>query len=82
MKQTIEAIYENGVLKPVKPLRLPNGAHVTLDLDDETEAARQNADELRKRYPNSFGIMPHEDAEEIRRIIAEEFGQINLDEWK
>jgi predicted DNA-binding antitoxin AbrB/MazE fold protein len=30
METTLEAVFEDGVLKPLKPLDLPEGAHVNL----------------------------------------------------
>jgi predicted DNA-binding antitoxin AbrB/MazE fold protein len=30
MSLTIEATYENGILKPLQPISLPNGTHVSI----------------------------------------------------
>jgi predicted DNA-binding antitoxin AbrB/MazE fold protein len=37
MKQAIDAVYENGVFKPVHPdqIHIPNGQHVTLVVDND-----------------------------------------------
>jgi len=32
MSQTIEAIYENGVFKPLSPVNLPEGARVRVEV--------------------------------------------------
>jgi predicted DNA-binding antitoxin AbrB/MazE fold protein len=39
MTTTIEATYENGVLKPAKPLALREGQHVRLTISDEDRTA-------------------------------------------
>lgn len=33
MKETIEAVYENGVFRPLKPPALPTGQHVRLEIE-------------------------------------------------
>ena len=74
MTTTIEAIYENGVLRPVKPLEgVPEHSQVTLTLV-ETHPAPD--------WMKCVGIMPDEDAAEIRKIIDEEFGKVNPDDWR
>ena len=47
MAITIEAIYENGVLKPVQPLPFPEHAHVQVTVDAGISRARQTAGLLR-----------------------------------
>ncbi len=37
MKQTLEAIYEDGVFKPVDPLEIPNGQPVRLEVETLSE---------------------------------------------
>lgn len=77
--KTIYATYENGMLKPSELLELPSGARVELLLcepQDDPVAI------LRMRYPDSFGGMSPEVGEELKQIIEEEFGHVNLDEWK
>lgn len=37
MPKTIEAIFEEGVLKPVSPLDIPEHKKVTLTIEDELE---------------------------------------------
>lgn len=74
MTTTIEAIYENGVLRPVKPLEgVPEHSVVRLTIN---ESSRPHP------LANCIGIMPDEDANEIRRIIDEEFSKVNPDDWK
>ena len=47
MSQQIDAIYDNGVLKPLMPLSLPDKARVKLTIDAQTvsEPAMQPQDE-------------------------------------
>lgn len=73
MKKIIHAIYENGVLRPLEPLE---------------EVAENSEVELAIHYPPTppplkdlFGILPKEDADEMRKIIEEEFEKVNLNEW-
>lgn len=70
MVQTIEAIYENGVLRPLQPLEGIT-EHVKLRITVEVEEPQ--------RHPlaDCIGIMPAEDAEEILHIIEDEFGKVN-----
>ena len=70
MKKTIHAIYEHGVLRPLEPLK---------EIEENSEV------ELEIQYPTTlhplkdiFGILPKEDANEMRKIIDEEFEKINL----
>ena len=34
MSKTIEAVYENGVFRPLEPVMLPEGEHVQVSLPD------------------------------------------------
>jgi predicted DNA-binding antitoxin AbrB/MazE fold protein len=38
MSQQIDAIYDNGVFKPLVPLSLPDKARVTLTVESQTKA--------------------------------------------
>jgi predicted DNA-binding antitoxin AbrB/MazE fold protein len=72
--KTLQAIYENGVLKPVEPIvGLPDHAEVTITVDTSTPS--RPLDDWR-------GGLSDEDAAEMRKIIDEEFGQVNPDDWK
>lgn len=39
MNEQIDAIYDNGVLKPLVPLSLPDKSHVKLTIESRPEAA-------------------------------------------
>jgi predicted DNA-binding antitoxin AbrB/MazE fold protein len=41
MSKTIEAIYENGVFRPLEPVSLPEGRHVSISLPDMPEQIKQ-----------------------------------------
>ena len=47
----LEAVYENGVFRPLQPVRLPERKHVTVTLDEEPDAAADTDDELPFRMP-------------------------------
>ena len=46
MSIQLEAVYENGIFRPLEPVRLPEQKRVTLTLDDEPASAADKADEL------------------------------------
>ena len=74
MKETLPAIYIDGVLKLEHPLDwLENNrqVHVTVIVPDKVHP-----------LDKCVGIMPDEDANEMRRIIADEFDRIEPDDWK
>jgi predicted DNA-binding antitoxin AbrB/MazE fold protein len=64
MALTIEAIYENGTLKPVKPLpQITEGQHLWLTLHIDAEA-----DRVKKAY----GLIGWTgDAETVRRVALD-----------
>ncbi|MCS6922857.1 MAG: antitoxin family protein [Fimbriimonadales bacterium] len=60
---TIEAVYERGVLRPLRPLELPEHTRVRLTVEPTPTHP----------LTDCLGIMPDEDAAEMRRIIEQEF---------
>ena len=44
MSEHIQAIYENGVLRPLEPLDLPENAVVEIDVRDVSEKTDEKAD--------------------------------------
>ena len=46
MSQTIEAIYEDGIFKPLKPVDLPEGTRVRVEAE---ETSRDSDEHLRKQ---------------------------------
>lgn len=75
MMQTVEAIYENGVLRPVQPL---SGIreHTRVKVTVEVEGIRPHP------LADCVGILPDVDAEEMRQTIEDEFEKVNPDEWQ
>ena len=74
MEETIDAIYENGVLRPLKPLpwAIEEHAHVKITLNKDTT---QNLAEC-------IGTLPDADAAEMSKIIESEFERLNDNDWK
>jgi len=74
LTRTVEAIYENGVLRPLEPLEdLKEHEHVRITI--ETDG---------RDHPlaDCIGILPNEDAEEMRQIIEKEFEKVDPSEWR
>lgn len=46
MTQTIEAIYENGVFRPLEPVTLPEGEHVQITVPEITAEVQQRLEAL------------------------------------
>ncbi|MCW5935180.1 MAG: antitoxin family protein [Fimbriimonadia bacterium] len=74
MSQTIEAIYENGVLRPLEPLS-GLGEHARLLITIEP------VDLGTHPLESVIGILPDEDAQEMQAIVEREFERVNLDKW-
>ncbi|MCH7702591.1 MAG: antitoxin family protein [Planctomycetes bacterium] len=74
MTRTINAVYENGLLRPLQPLDgLAEHAQVKLTIETVTPAGNGLTD--------CIGILPDEDAAEMRQIVESEFEQVNLSDW-
>ncbi len=56
MTKTIEAVYERGVLRPLEPLQLPEGARLDIILvtDDEAGARMTPADILYEEHTKKW----------------------------
>ena len=75
MSHTTDAIYEDGVLRPVQPLHgIDEHARVKITV----EGSRADAHPLHE----CFGILPDEDAEEMQHIIEDAFEKVDLSEWQ
>ena len=73
--QKVEAVYENGSLKLSRPLQgIAEHAHVVVTV--ETEEVEHHP------LGDCVGSLPTEDAEDMQRIIEEEFEKVNADEWR
>lgn len=70
----IDAVFENGLFRPLHPLEgLREHAHVHLTVE--------STDLDHGSIAECVGTLPDEDAEEMRRIIAREFEQVDLRDW-
>lgn len=79
MQQTVEAIYENGILRPLKSLEnlLEKHSRVTITIEARDGAKRTNT-----HYLAQFaGILNDEEAQELKHIIDVEFETIDPDAW-
>ena len=77
MTMQIEAIYENGILRPVDPIDLPEGQHLQLILvTSDIEQAGQNGEgDIRRFFGSvSLGHPTGSDNESIDRDLAREYG--------
>lgn len=74
MTKTVEAIFSNGVLKPVLPLQ---GI-----AENERVRVTIIAPEAQLPFAGWTGDLPDAEATEMLRVIEEEFEKVNSDEWK
>lgn len=75
MPRTIEAIYEDGVLRPLSPIKgLRKKQRVSITVEKAPS---------KKKHPleGLCGILPDEDAAEMLKIVEKEFEKVNIDEW-
>ncbi|XGB38876.1 MAG: antitoxin family protein [Cyanobacteria bacterium LVE1205-1] len=61
MSLTIEAIYEAGVLKPIQPIELADGTHVSLIITDTLE---NNSEQSPAEMLAAIASLPLEGAEQ------------------
>lgn len=74
MHKTIEAVYEDGMFRPVAPIKgLKKHQRVSLTIETT----------LKKKHPlhELSGILPDEDAKEMLQIVKEEFETVDINEW-
>lgn len=72
--QSIEAVYENGIFRPICPIiGLVENSKVTLAIEYATQAVHPLA--------QFAGILSNEEAEEVQTIVAEEFGKVDTSGW-
>lgn len=74
MKKMLEAVYENGVFRPLKrPEGIAEHRQVTLTV---------TAEETPSSIADLAGRVSPEDAEEMREIVEREFERVDLREWQ
>ena len=69
MTQTIEAIYQNGIFKPITPVseNLEEGKKVKLVVESETEEVNP----IMKLAENFYEGLSEEDIEEIEKVALD-----------
>ena len=75
MTQTVEAVYEDGVLRPLGPLK-GIAEHCTVNVTVDTGERRPHP------LADCIGTLPDEDAQEMLHIVADEFERVNPSEWQ
>jgi predicted DNA-binding antitoxin AbrB/MazE fold protein len=78
MTRTIEAIYENGVLRPLEPIE-GIAEHERLRLTLDQPSATSAGEHPLSRF---VGTLSDADAREILRIIDDEFEKVDPNAWK
>lgn len=74
LKETLKAVFENGVFRPLRrPRGLAERHEVTLTVTSE-EGVSSLAD--------FAGRISPDDAEEMRELIEREFGRVDPREWQ
>ncbi len=80
MQQKVEAVYENGVFRPLEPVSLREAEQVTLTISDPTagrsERDREIIERARKEVA-AFGKVPS--IEELRSALAVIPGNLSED---
>ena len=74
MTQIVEAVYENGMLRPVTPIAgLRERQHVQISIESE-----------KPPHPllKHCGTVSDKDTAEIQRIIEDEFEKVDPNDWK
>ena len=74
LHQMIEAIYENGILRPLKPLKGIT-EHSRVKITIETEETTPHP------LLQFAGILSDEEAAELQHIIEEEFEKVDPSAW-
>ena len=74
MQETLEAVYENGVFRP---LRRPSGLE-----DHGRVILTVTAPAITSSLADIAGGIPRDDAREMREIVEREFERVDPREWK
>lgn len=80
MQQKVEAVYENGVFRPLEPVSLKDAEHVTLTISDPAAGhSRRDLDivERARKEVAAFGKVPS--IEELRSALAVIPGNLSED---
>ncbi len=69
MSQTVEAIYQNGMFKPIKPMleEISEGEKVIINIKSKEE----NANEIMKLAENFYEGMSEKDINEVEKVMLD-----------
>ena len=74
MKETLEAVYENGVFRPLtRPEGIAEHRQVTLTVTTEEKSPS---------FADLAGRISPDDAREMREIVEREFERVDPREWQ
>ena len=68
MKQIVEAVYVDGVFKPVKPLNISEGQHVRLEIDEPTE---ENPEDLLELATRVYDGLTDDEIDKIEKVATQ-----------
>ena len=72
MSFTVDAVYENGVLKPTQPLPLNEHQQVRVTIQATTEQTPRQVDEAEQIVRRSYGLIGWTgDVETLRRVAED-----------
>ena len=71
MKQTMEAVYENGVFKPLKTPKLPEGQHVRIEIEAPVE---ESVDDLLELAARVYEGLSEDDIVGMEKIVHDRRG--------
>ncbi len=77
--KTLSATFEKGIFRPEQPVSLEDGTRVQVLLPDGEVLSPE---EMKRRFPNSWGVLSTEEADRIGQAIEEAHGQIDPDAWR
>ena len=72
MNQTIRAVYENGILRPLQPLDLPENKIVELDVRDVEENGKETHRDKVSRVLREAGLTSRMKFPNAKRLSDEE----------
>jgi predicted DNA-binding antitoxin AbrB/MazE fold protein len=78
MPKTLQAVYENGVLRPLEPLALEEHQHVTVTVSDPVEQWLDQ-DYMEKLKSDIAASSPAPSLEEIRQVLSKIPGKLSDD---
>jgi predicted DNA-binding antitoxin AbrB/MazE fold protein len=69
MTRKVPAVYEQGVLKPLEPLALPEGQHVTVTIDEPPVA--ESPEDALQAWQQVYAGLSDEEIAEIEAIALD-----------